>query len=86
MSVHLQLSEQVNKRLAAEKEYQRLDALREKEIEKTLNDAQHSQDFSVTSINQITESMNELTKQYSGFPLRKNVTKDMIKDYLATKQ
>ncbi|MGO4887256.1 DUF2533 family protein [Anaerobacillus sp. MEB173] len=82
MSVHLQIQEQINKRLESEKEYQRLDDLREAAIEKALNEARSSDDFSIVAINQITEEMNSLSKKY-GFPLRKTVTKAMVKEYLA---
>ncbi|WP_096201333.1 DUF2533 family protein [Bacillus sp. FJAT-45350] len=80
MSVHLQIASQINKHLDGQKEFRRLDMMREEAIARTIAEAKKVSDFSVQEINQITNEMNQLAKKFS-FPVRKNVTKEMVIDY-----
>lgn len=82
MSVHLQIKEQMNKFISVEKEYKRLDLIREEKIEEVLEKAKNEQDFSLAEVNLITEEINALSKNFGFLPMRKKVTKDMVLQYL----
>lgn len=84
MSVHLQIKKQMNNFIEAERQYKKLDQLREQKIEEVLIDAKTKKDFSLLEVNAITEELNNLSKSY-GFPLRKQVSKDMIFEFLNRK-
>ncbi|MEB1808153.1 MAG: YpbS family protein [Bacillaceae bacterium] len=80
MSVHLAISKQVENHINGQREFKRLDAMREATIEKVVADAKNGKDFSVTEINQITNEMNGIAMKF-GFPTRKTVTKEMVSEY-----
>ncbi|TWI56376.1 DUF2533 family protein [Halalkalibacter nanhaiisediminis] len=81
MSVHLQIAEQVKKHRHAQKEFLALDAARERAIEETLSQAKAGKPIQTTEINRITNEMNQIAMTFQ-FPPRKNVTVEMIKEYL----
>ncbi|OLO38856.1 hypothetical protein BTR23_11410 [Alkalihalophilus pseudofirmus] len=80
MSVHLAISKQVENHINGQTQFKKLEALREATIEKVLADARNGVDFSVGEINDITNEMNGIAYKF-GFPTRKTVTKEMIKEY-----
>lgn len=81
MSVHLQIKDQINTFIQAEKQYRNLNDKRENLIEAVLKEAKEGTEFSVANINEVSLIMNELAKKY-GFPPRKLVTKEMVLQYL----
>ncbi|MDV2683056.1 DUF2533 family protein [Alkalihalophilus lindianensis] len=81
MSVHLQIAKQVSNHRKAQKEFLALDKKREKAIDRVLEDAKKGLHVSVHEINSITKEMNNIASTYH-FPPRKEVTIDMVRDYL----
>lgn len=84
MSVHKAITELFESRYEARKKYLQLDKKREQAIEKVLEQAKNSLPFTTTKINQITNEMNLLAKKYN-LPPRKNVTKEMVWEYVKKK-
>ncbi len=82
MTVHLQIAEQVRKHREAQKIFLTLDAEREKEIEEMLALAKAGHPIEIVKVNEITNEMNKLATQFQ-FPPRKNITIDMVQEYLA---
>ncbi|MBU8905617.1 DUF2533 family protein [Desertibacillus haloalkaliphilus] len=82
MSVHLEIGKQVNKQLQAKDRFLELDRKREEAIEVTLEQAKRTNEFSTKEINEYTEEINQLSKQFSFIPSRKKVTKAMVLEYL----
>ncbi|WP_100372222.1 DUF2533 family protein [Bacillus sp. FJAT-45037] len=80
-NVHAQISEQVKNHRQAQKEFLALDAKREQAIDRVLKEAKKGLHISVQEINSITKEMNEIASTFY-FPPRKEVTHDMILDYL----
>ncbi len=80
----MQIKEQMNNFIAAEKEYKQLDMRREQKIEEIINAAKLNKDFSLEEINFITEQLNNLCKSYN-FPIRKKVTKEMVFEFIHRK-
>ena len=85
MSVHLKIKEQINTFIQAEKNYRALDEEREWLIEEVLNAARQGKQLLIAEVNDVTEKMNVLAKKH-GFPLRKNVTKEMVIEFLEQKE
>ncbi|WP_088102543.1 DUF2533 family protein [Halalkalibacter urbisdiaboli] len=77
MSVHLQIAEQVKNHRQAQKEFLKLDAVREQIIDQLLQQASVSEDISVQQLNAVTKQMNQIASKFQ-FPLRKEVTKEMV--------
>ncbi len=84
MSVHLQIKEQMNKFIAAEREYKQLDMSREQMINEVIIAAKTKKEFSLVEINSITEQLNNLSKSFN-FPIRKKVTKEMVFEFIHRK-
>lgn len=81
MSVHLQIKKQINTFIAGEKKFQEMDARREALIEEILADAKAKKDISLLEVNAVTEQINNLSRLH-GFPMRKQVTKEMVNEYI----
>lgn len=81
MSVHIAISKHINKHIDAQQQFKKLDQQREFAIEATLQKAANNEPFDTVEINRITNVMNEIGKKYN-FPQRKNVTKEMVLQYL----
>ncbi|GAE31677.1 DUF2533 family protein [Alkalihalobacillus hemicellulosilyticus] len=81
MAVHLQIAEQVKKHRQAQKEFLKLDAEREHAIEEALSLAKAGQHFETNEINRITTEMNSIASAFQ-FPMRKQVTEQMVKEYI----
>ncbi|WP_100406729.1 DUF2533 family protein [Bacillus solitudinis] len=77
MSVHIQIAEQVKNHRQAQKQFLQLDAKREQEIKRLIEQAKLTEEVSVIQLNKITEEMNQIATKFH-FPMRKIVTKDMV--------
>ncbi|OIJ22107.1 hypothetical protein BKP45_05375 [Anaerobacillus alkalidiazotrophicus] len=84
MSVHLQIKKQMNNFINAEKNYRKLDQIREEKIEEIIKIAKNKKDFSLVEVNKVTEEINKLCKSH-GYPLRKLVTKEMVEEFISRK-
>lgn len=82
MTVHLQISKQINNHIQAQTTYKELDLQREKAIEEVLNKARNNEEFTTHEVNSVTEELNEIAKKYN-FPIRKRVTNSMVLQYVA---
>ena len=82
MTVHLQISKQINNHIHAQQMYKEFDHKREDAIEDVLNKARRNEEFSTSEINAYTEKLNEIAKKFA-FPTRKNVTSAMVLEYIA---
>ncbi|MGM7701317.1 DUF2533 family protein [Pseudalkalibacillus sp. Hm43] len=82
MSVHHEISKHSNDQHARVRQFAQLDEKREQWIEIALKKCKADDDFSeaLVKINEVTEQINELARK-GIVPQRKNVTKDMIKEY-----
>ncbi len=84
MSVHLEIKKQINKFISAEKTYRQLDVIREEKIAEVIEAAKGNKDFSLSEVNSVTAEINKLSKSF-GFPLRKQVTKEMVLEFIYQK-
>ncbi|OIJ16671.1 hypothetical protein BKP37_05410 [Anaerobacillus alkalilacustris] len=84
MSVHLQIKKQMNNFINAEKNYRKLDQIREEKIEEIIKIAKNKKDFSLVEVNKVTEEINKFSKSH-GYPLRKLVTKEMVEEFISRK-
>jgi DNA replication protein DnaD len=81
MSVHKEITEHVknaNKRI---NEFLALDQKREFYIQEAVELCKQGKEFSTTKINEVTNVINELAKQ-GIVPARKNVTTEMVREYI----
>jgi hypothetical protein len=81
MSVHLEISKKVQEKLNIVETYRKLDEKRELYITEALEKEKSGGDFNVDKINQVTEEINQFAAIHH-LPVRKFVTKQMIKEYL----
>ena len=82
MAVHLQIAEQVKKHREAQSQFLALDGSRERAIEDALKKAKAGLSFDTVEINRITNEMNQIAMKFQ-FPPRKNVTVEMVHEYIA---
>jgi hypothetical protein len=80
MSVHKEISEHVNKANLRITEFLALDQKREFYIEEAVNLCKQGKQFSTEKINEVTNKINELSRQ-GIVPPRKKVTIEMVKEY-----
>lgn len=85
MSVHLQIAKQINSHIKGQKEFKALDERREALIDEAIAKAKSNSEFSVNEINQVTAEMNQIGQKFN-FPLRKQVTREMVLQYIAKSQ
>lgn len=81
MNVHLEISKKVQEKLNIVETYRKLDEKREYFITEALEKEKKTGDASVEKINKITEEINQFAAIHH-LPVRKYVTKQMIKEYL----
>jgi hypothetical protein len=81
MSVHKDISKHSQKQHLAIRKFLELDARREQHIDEAINLFKNQKILNVDPINQVTNEINELAKSEI-VPTRKNVTEDMIKEYV----
>ena len=80
MSVHIAISEHVNKQNQKINRFLLLDQQRELYIEEALSLCKQGKEFTTDKINEMTNQINNLAKQ-GIIPFRKLVTKEMVKEY-----
>ncbi|CAH2713682.1 hypothetical protein BACCIP111895_00836 [Neobacillus rhizosphaerae] len=80
MSVHKDLIKHAEKQNKIYKMFLALDQQRESFIEEALELCKHGSPFSTDKINEVTNKINKINLRF--IPTRKNVTVDMIKDYV----
>jgi hypothetical protein len=81
MSVHNEITAHVNKANKRVKDFLALDQKRELYIEEAVECCKQGQPFSTEKINEVTNQINELAKQ-GIVPPRKNVTIEMVREYV----
>lgn len=81
MSVHLKIAEQVTNHRRAQKEFLALDEKREAAIDRVVEDAKKGLHISLNEVNAITKEMNQIAQDFY-FPPRKEVTTDMVREYI----
>lgn len=80
MSVHKEITKHVNKQNMRINQFLLLDEQREFFIEQALQNCREGKAFSVDRINEVTEKINEMSRQ-GIIPSRKIVTPEMIEEY-----
>jgi Protein of unknown function (DUF2533) len=82
MSVHKDLIKHAYHQNQDYQEFLRMDQLREAFIDEAVELCKQGQLFSTDKINQVTNEMNRLTVRM--LPKRKNVTVEMVQEYVKT--
>jgi hypothetical protein len=81
MSVHKDITTHVNKQNKRITDFVALDRKRELYIEEAVELCKQGKEFSTDKINAVTNTINELAKQ-GIVPSRKNVTAEMVREYV----
>lgn len=81
MSVHNDITTHVNKQNKRITDFVALDRKRELYIEEAVELCKQGKEFSTDKINVVTNTINELAKQ-GIVPSRKNVTAEMVREYV----
>jgi hypothetical protein len=84
MSVHKALAQHAEKQNVIYQEFLELDQKRESYIEEAIELCKQGQPFSIDKINEVTNKINRMNLRI--IPTRKNVSIDMIKDYVKYKK
>jgi hypothetical protein len=80
MSVHKDLIKHAKNQNQSYQEFKALDELREKYIEEAVELCKQGQPFTTDKINEITNKMNRINLRI--ISLRKNVTTEMVQEYV----
>ncbi len=83
MSVHKDLIKHAKNQNQSYQEFQALDELREKYIEEAIELCKQGKPFTTDKINEVTNKMNKINLRI--ISLRKNVTVDMVREYVEKK-
>jgi hypothetical protein len=83
MSVHKEITKHVNKANKRINDFISLDQQREYYIQEAVELCKQGKPFSTENINRVTNQINDLAKQ-GIVPTRKNVTPQMVRDYVNT--
>jgi cell division FtsZ-interacting protein ZapD len=82
MSVHKELAQHAEKQNQLYQQFLQLDQIRESYIEEAVELCKQGKAFSTDKINEVTNHMNRMNIRF--VPFRKNVTTEMIQDYVKT--
>ncbi|WP_045521735.1 DUF2533 family protein [Neobacillus niacini] len=82
MSVHKDLINHAKNQNQSYQEFQALDELREKYIEEAIELCKQGKPYTTDKINEVTNKMNRINLRI--ISLRKNVTEDMVREYVAS--
>jgi hypothetical protein len=84
--VHHEITKHANRQHEIVKQFVQLETKREAAIDEAAALCEKGLDFSVNAVNQVTEQINELARTTGIVPVRKFVTVEMVKEYVARKQ
>lgn len=80
MSVHKELAQHAEKQNKIYQQFLSLDELREKYIEEAVVLCKEGKPFTTDKINEVTNRMNKISLRFT--PVRKNVTNEMVEEYV----
>ncbi|MHC0036010.1 DUF2533 family protein [Pseudoneobacillus sp. C159] len=80
MSVHKELAQHAEKQNKLYQQFIQLDQMRESYIEEAVELCKQGKTFSTDKINEITNQMNKMNIRF--VPFRKNVTTEMVQEYV----